>query len=268
MALKPAILRNEAELEALLVNDPSQIEEGFKVITQQRSRPEQGSRLDILGIDSEGVITLIELKVRIDGGQFNQSLVYYDLILEQSIDWYLLAYKEKISIDIKKNTMPQIFLIAPDFDSQMLLQIKYLRPDIRVRLFRYQVFDVNAKKEIVLNEIEMPRVKEIESKPWSLEDNARYITDHSVRDNFKKATEMIKDISDDIKVDAEGYGVRFWAPNGKKICQIDPKRKSIAMGYKTDTSQKWEWIANIVDEKQIIEIIQQKIKYAYELMLK
>jgi len=43
----------------LLVKDPNQIEEGFKIITHQR-RTSGLRRLDILGVDSEGVLTLIE----------------------------------------------------------------------------------------------------------------------------------------------------------------------------------------------------------------
>lgn len=269
MALKPTSLKNETELEAVLVTDPSQIEEGFRVITHQKNKPEQGSRLDILGIDSEGILTLIELKVVVDSNQFNQALAYYDLILEQGVDWYLLAYKDKLrGIDTKEDAMPQIFLIAPDFDIQLLRQIKYLRIDIIVRLFRYQVFEVNGQKEIVLNEIEIPRVKEIERKPWTLKENIDHIKDHTVRKNFEEAIEKIKSISSDIKLDAEGYGVRFWAVNGRKICQIDPKTKSISMGYKTDTVQKWEWVGNIVDEGQINKIINEKVRYALELMNK
>lgn len=39
MVLKDAKIRDEPELEVLLVGDPNRIEEGFKIITHQRRQP-------------------------------------------------------------------------------------------------------------------------------------------------------------------------------------------------------------------------------------
>ena len=269
MALKTAGLKNEPELEALLVNDPDQIEKGFKVITNQRTKPEFWSRLDILGLDPAGLLTLIELKVVVDPGHFTQALKYYNLILEQGTEWYQHAYKEKIgSVAIKHSHMPQIYLIAPDFDAQVLLQVQYSRQDIAVKLFRYQVFEVNNRKEIVLNAVRIPEVREIEAKPWTMEDNIDYIAVPVIRDCFKKTIEKISRISEGIRVDAEGYGVKFWAMNGKKVCQVDPKKGYFNIGYRTKTSSKWEWTTDLVNEDQTNKVIDEKIKYAYELTRK
>src|ERR1035437_964409 len=165
--LKTTTLKNEAELETLLIQNPEQIEEGFKIITSQKNN--RNGRLDVLGADSEGKMTVIELKVGIDPGQLTQALRYYDDIVKQGLDWYIRAFEpQKIAI---KEMMPQIFLIAPDFDDQTKIQAKYIREDIIVRLFRYQIFDVTGKKEVALNEIEVEELSNIEIKPWSVDDN-------------------------------------------------------------------------------------------------
>ena len=67
-------LRDEAELEALLVQNPDQIEKDFTILTHQR-KTFGFKTLDILGIDSEGILTLIELKNTIDEGQLRQAIL-------------------------------------------------------------------------------------------------------------------------------------------------------------------------------------------------
>ncbi|VVB74627.1 Endonuclease NucS [uncultured archaeon] len=82
MVLKEAVLKDEAELEALLIKNPAQIEEGFSIITHQKTH--KSSRLDILGLDSNKTLTLLELKVVSDVGQLRQALSYYTWILDKS----------------------------------------------------------------------------------------------------------------------------------------------------------------------------------------
>src|SRR3989344_4950572 len=109
MVLKEATLKDEAELEALLIKNPTQIEDGFSIITHQKTH--KSGRLDIIGTDAQKTLTLIELKVVTDENQLKQALSYCDLILQQGMDWIREAYKKEI-----EDAMPQIFLIAPDFD--------------------------------------------------------------------------------------------------------------------------------------------------------
>jgi RecB family endonuclease NucS len=66
MVLKDEEIQNETELEEILVNDPEQIEEGFKLLKTQRITTPYKKRLDVLGVDSKGTLTVIELKVRED----------------------------------------------------------------------------------------------------------------------------------------------------------------------------------------------------------
>ena len=136
MVLKDAKIKDEAELESILVKEPNQIEEGFKIITHQRKAYGQ-KKMDILGVDSEGVLTIIELKVLTDVNQLRQALNYYDWIVDQGLDWIADAYKHKLEEIKIEQRMPQIFLIAPDFDEEMIREAKYIRDYIKIRLFRY-----------------------------------------------------------------------------------------------------------------------------------
>lgn len=153
-------------------------------------------RLDILGVDSEGVLTLIELKVNLDVKQLRQALEYYDWLMEQGIDWIAGAYKEKLQGTKLKEQMPQIFLIAPDFDDKRIKEAKYIRTNIKVRLFRYLALEINGNKEIKLMETPIPQPREIEAKPMTIKDNINYITEKDVQSLFCSTMERIKSIDE------------------------------------------------------------------------
>ena len=268
MALKDTKIRDESELEALLVKDPNQIEECFKIITHQR-RTSGLKRLDILGVDSEGVLTLIELKVNIDVNQLRQALEYYDWLMGQGIDWIADAYKEKLQGIKLKEQMTQIFLIAPDFDDKMIKEAKYIRTDIKVRLFRYLALEISGNKEIKLMETPIPQPREIEAKPMTIKDNIKYITEKDIQGLFCSTMERIKSIDKEhIEEKAANWAISYWI-SGKKFCELYPKKKFFAVGYKTDENeQKWDSNTNITEEEQISEIFENKIKKSYELMKK
>lgn len=77
MVLKEAKIRDEAELESLLLRDPNQIEEHFLILTQ-RKKTLGSRRLPFLGVDSRGVVTLIELSVTRERDQLRRALEQYD----------------------------------------------------------------------------------------------------------------------------------------------------------------------------------------------
>ena len=265
MVLKEAKIKDEAELESLLVKDPNQIEEGFKVITHQ-SKTYGQTKMDILGVDSKGVLTVIELKIITDVNQLRQALNYYDWVLEQGLDWIIDAYKHKLKDTKIEQSMPQIFLIAPDFDERMIREVKYIRDDVIIRLFRYLAFEVNDKKEISLLEVSIPQVRNIETKPWSIQDNIDYISDDGIREIFKEMKKKIKAISENIEEKPGNYFIGYWI-SGKKFCELYPKKKWFGIGFKTDENeQRWDWITNITTKEQMEDILQDKIIKAYNLM--
>jgi hypothetical protein len=60
--------------------------------------------------------------------------------------------------------MPQLFLIAPDFDDTLVKEAKYIRTDILIRLFRYVALEINGTKEIKLIETPVKPIRETETK--------------------------------------------------------------------------------------------------------
>ena len=266
MTLKETSIKDEAELEAILVNDPEQIEEGFKVLTHQR-KTSGLNRMDILGVDSEGTLTTIELKIVMDSNQLRQALQYYDWVLQQGLDWISDAYKDKLGNQKVEERMPQIFLIAPEFDQDLITEAKYFREDVKIRLFNYLVFEVNDKKEIKLIEVPIPSLKGIEAKPWTVKDNVEYILDKDVQKLFLNISKHLKELDSGVEEKAGNWVISYWI-GGRKFCELYPKRRFFGAGFKTDESeQKWSWITNIKSNDESVKVLE-KLKKAYELMKK
>ena len=210
MPLKEARIRDESELESILIKNPEQIEEDFKIITHQRKAYGQ-DRIDILGVDSQGILTIIELKVIQDINQLRQALTYYDWVVERGLYWISDAYKHKLESTNLTKRLPQIFLVAPDFDEKMIREAKYIRDDIKIRLFRYLVFEIEGNKEVKLVEVSVPKLSALESEPMTIDDNINYIDDEAVRKIFKLTMQKIKAIDEKNIQQKEGnWVVTYW----------------------------------------------------------
>jgi len=110
---------SEDELKKLILDDPSCIEEGLRVLGDEI--PTDSGPLDILAADSDGTLTVIELKNEIDEGQLDQGLRYYDFV-SSNILGYSRAFRGKFD----EKGEPRLMLIAPSFSKNMTRIAKYI----------------------------------------------------------------------------------------------------------------------------------------------
>lgn len=202
-----------------------------------------------------------------DPNQLRQALRYYDWVLQQGLDWFSSAYEHKLDKRQITDQMPQIFLVAPQFDAELVIEAKYLRDDIKLRLFRYLALAVGSKKEIVMVEESIPSVRAIESKPWTIQQNIAYIMDSDVRNLFVTTMESIRGIADDIEERAASWVVSYWVA-GRKIGEVYPKRKFFGVGFKVspeENNAKWASVSDITTKDKADEIVE-KFEAAYKLM--
>ena len=268
MELKDFKVRDEAELESILISQPSLIEKDFMVLSNQRTTNQQ-KRLDILGVDINGTLTIIELKVVTDPTQLSQSLEYYTWVMDQGLDWFANAYKEKLKDRNIEDNMPQIFLIAPDFANNMKNGVRYIRKELTIRLFRYIPIEIDNKKFIKLIEEKIEPLKEIMEKPWKMTDNISYISNDDIKKLFKESLEKVKNIEKGkIKEKIVKLVISYWI-NGLKFCEFYPKKEYFAVGFKTDELDTgWTWQTEISDQQTFDDLLNTKIKYAFNLMKK
>jgi hypothetical protein len=248
-------------LESIIRKDPAKVEPGLVIITDQKSTGV--GRLDLLGVDSEGVLTLIELKVARDEGQLQQALNYYDWVL-QSIDFIRDAYRQRLEQHKRqiKDLWPRIILVAPDFDRELLTAAKYVREDVDVKFLRYRTFNINGKKELVTFLIELGEIKEIEEKPKTIHDFLEYIGDSSVAQTFNMALEIFAKLSDEEPVTAHNhYKFRY---GGRKFAEIHVRHGYFWIGLKDETGD-WFWKDKVKTTDDIMSI-RKEIKKAVELV--
>gem|GEM_PF-4640102 len=104
-------------------------------------------------------------------------------------------------------------------------------------------------------ETPIPQPREIEAKPMTIRDNINYITEKDVQSLFLSTMERIKSIDEKHVEEKTGnWAIGYWI-SGRKFCELYPKRKFSAVGYKTDENeQKWDWDTNVTEEEQINEM--------------
>ena len=128
--------------------------------------------------------------------------------------------------------------------------------------------EIENHKFIKLIEENISPLNEIAEKPWGVEENIAYIEDDEIKKLFKSAMAKIKSISDTVEEKADKYTIRYWI-NGRKFCEIGPKKKYIVIGFKTDeTESKWDYITNISTMEQLDEIFNDKVIKGFNLMKK
>ena len=250
MVLSEVELRDEAELEGILRREPTQIEEGFRIIAKQ-PRTSEGRRLDLLGVDREGVLTVVELKITVDANQLGQALDYYDWVVER-FDW--IKHNLPDESVVVRDQMPQIFLIAPDFDPKLVTFAKYLREDVNVRLLRYVALAVGEKKDVHIKclDVQIPPVSAVEGPPPKFEDQLSYIQDSKIRDAYARIREELDQFSNE-EPSIRGWGVSFYK-NGRKFADINPRREAFTIGWK-DEEKGWDWgtFRSYEDAEQVIK---------------
>lgn len=255
MVLEEAELKDERELEYILKSDTQQIEKGLKLIGGQIKTPK--GILDLLCIDSDNTLTIMELKVAPDENQLQQAINYFDWVLE-NIYWVKDAYKLEIA-----DRIPRIILIAPDFTDNVITEAKYLNEYTPITLLTYKCVRVGDKKEIVCNEVQIPKISEIEEKPKEIKDHYQFITNLNVRDVLKKTQETVSNWSSEITPHPKKYAIvmKF---KGRNFCSFYPRRESFTIEWKEE--DRWYYEAGIKKIEQAEKIINENIRNAFSLV--
>jgi len=258
MVLEYYEIKEEQELENVLVSDIEQIEEGLKVIGSQIRTSKGEGRLDILCLDADNILTIIELKNKVDESQLQQAMTYFNWTLE-NLYWIKDAYK----IQGLEETTPRIVLIAPEFSDALLNEAKYLSETVAISLLTFSSFKINGKIEVVFNPIKTSEISEIQDKPKEIKDHYEFITDSSVREIMKWAQDEITKWSADIKPHATKFGIVMKYRN-KNFCGFYPRRTSFTISYKEKGS--WEDIRGIKTEQDAGSTINTLVKESFSLV--
>lgn len=206
---------SEQELESLIVSDPSQIEEGLKVVSRQH--PTDSGPLDILAIDLNGSAVVLELKIGAEEDHLDQGLRYYDWV-RKNIAWLARTYS---AFGLNPDRPIRLALIAPSFTDNVRCTAKYV--DIELQLFQCQaVRDSRGERTIFCTEIDIDQPSE-PPEILSEAEKINYIQDEKVRSLFKTALDELNKIGVERRsISHLWFSFRF---KGKRFLYMCPKRK-------------------------------------------
>lgn len=169
-------LKEKDQLEPILVKDPESIEPGLRVLAHQF--PTDSGPLDILAVDSEGVAVVVELKDKVDDGQLDQGLRYYDWV-RSNMGALSKAFP---SVDPKEE--PRLVLLAPGFSESLKRICRYttLNADRLLRLKQYHAIQLpNGEIDVLATDIDIGASPE-PPEPLSIDQKMKTIQNDKIRE--------------------------------------------------------------------------------------
>jgi len=204
---------SERELEDIIFKNPETIEDGLSILNRQI--PTGSGPLDLLAVDSDSVLTVIELKNEINDGQLDQGLRYYDWV-RSSIEWISRAHSNKV--DVKQE--PRLILIAPDFSDTLKIIAKYI--NIPLDLMRYVAFQLqDGDKGVHIEPVEIGAPPEAPTIPTE-EENLQHIENESVRKLCKEALGQLIEKGVEVRP-INNYWFSLWY-RGKRFMYLGCKK--------------------------------------------
>jgi len=248
--LKPVELSEQA-LEDYIVNNPSDVEEGFEVIDRQW--PTDSGPLDILGVDGEGILVIVELKAKENDGQLLQGLRYYDYIASNIVS--IVKHLESRRIFVLEEE-PRLMLIAPSFSQTLMKVAKYI--DVDLDLKEYQAFELSSGDiYIYFRSIEIEERREPKIYP-TLEEKLSFIEREDIRDLARAFLEELKKLGCELKmVHDEWISLKY---AGKRIAAMGCKKKFFVIETQTEEGWKRFRVQDRDDYEKYLNMLKEKIK--------
>lgn len=243
-------LSKESDLERVLIDHPTCIEDGLVVLAHQH--PTDSGPLDILAVDSEETLVVIELKNEASDGQLDQGLRYYDWC-RQNISWITAAYAAKTKI--KAENAPRLLLVAPSFTETVRRISKYVNAELE--LIEFHVFQTEkGERGLICNSIDFGQAPVPPEIP-SIEKKMEYFQSEKVKELFQQVLAELETKKVEVKPIHELW-ISFWY-SGKRFMYAAPKRKFfVVQVLKTDSN--WSGRIRVSTRKEWEHTLQEYVR--------
>lgn len=227
--LKP-IQISEKQLERYVVENPGDLEEGFKVLYTQWQT--DSGPLDILGVDGDGVLVVAELKAKEDDDQLFQGLRYYDYVASNIASIAKLVSSGEITVS--DDTPPRLMLIAPSFSQTLKRICKYVDVDLELKIYKSYMLP-SGEIDVVFECIEIEERKE-PTIPPSLEEKLKNIKNDEMRKLAQRFLDELESYGFEKKMLYGGWmGLRY---GGRRIAKMGCRKKFFVI--ETHTEEGWK----------------------------
>lgn len=254
--VKTVSLPKESDLERILIEHPSCIEDGLVILAHQH--PTDSGPLDILAVDSEETLVVIELKNEASESHLDQGMRYYDWC-RQNIAWLAAAYVGKTKI--KPENSPRLLLIAPSFTDTVRRIAKYINAELE--LIEFHAFQ-NEKGErgLICSSIDFGQAPVPPEIP-SIDKKLEYFQSEKVKELFQEVLSELGTKQVEVKP-IHDLWISFWY-RGKRFMYAAPKRNFFVVEV-LKTEGDWSGRIRISTRKEWEQTFQRYVqKYLHYL---
>jgi hypothetical protein len=238
----------EKQLEDLLFEDPDQIEEGMKILGRQ-VQTDTGP-LDLLAMDTDGVLTVVELKNEPDENQLDQGLRYYDWARSR-IEWISRSYGNKVDV----TSPPRLVLISPTFSDNLKRIAKYV--NVELQLLEYHVMQIESgEKHVLCTPVEVEGPPEPPTIP-TREGHLARIEDMKMRDLCRRSLEQLESMGIEVRP-IQNYYFSIWY-RGKRFMYINCKKQFFGC-YVQRTDNSWTDLVRIKTPEEWQKLLDDEIQ--------
>lgn len=159
MSIEVVGVKNERELEQIIVSDISAVEKGLTVIGNQIPI-NATTKLDVLCHDENGQLVIFKLSTSEDDAMLFEGLTALNYLetVKHTLKFYYQNFK------INEAETPRLILLAPSF-SQNLLTIATHISGIRIDLYEWEYLKFGDNKGLRIKPISYSKVGEEKVKP-------------------------------------------------------------------------------------------------------
>lgn len=258
MVIKKVDVENEKELQQLLFENPSAIEEGLKFIAKEV--PAHGKkRIDLLGQDEDGLLVIVELKIEAQEDLLVQILDYVDFAFRH----FRILFERFPELEEKSDFDPfddiRVMVVAENFDEVFRRVAAHVEWEIEA--FKFQAFETeDGIKSIICLQEDIPELPYFPREdPISEASHLDYIRDDKARLAADKILEMVNAF-EGVEIVPTQYYLAF--KRKRNFAAIRTRRNYFYLWYRDSNAEEWE--EKITSPDDISEKLKEELEDAFE----
>jgi len=234
--IRPSVFQSERELQRLFEGNLEKLIGVRFIASEFTTGDRQRGRIDTLGLDQDGIPTIIEYKKSSKENVINQGLFYLDWLVDHKGD-FTLAAQEALGNDIQIEwSQPRLILIAESFSEYDKYAVNRIGANIELWAYRRYgenflyldpIFITNprdSKRGRTVKESE--KKEEIEAPVYTVEDHLKGKSKNT-EDLFEHIRERIFDLADDNSIIEKANKMYVSYKHGKNFCEVRVQSKAL-----------------------------------------
>lgn len=234
--IKPSAFQSERELQRLFEENLEKLTGVRFIASEFTTGDRQRGRIDTLGLDQDGIPTIIEYKKSSKENVINQGLFYLDWLVDHKGDFTLAAH-EALGNGIEIEwSQPRLILIAESFSEYDKYAVNRIGANIELWTYRRYgddylyldpIFITNSRDTKYIRVMtESDTQEEIDTPVYSVEDHIRGKSENT-KELFEQLREYILGLAEDNSIIEKANKMYVSYKRGKNFCEVRIQSKAL-----------------------------------------